>query len=522
MNKEPMARTRTRAKKKASDKHKEYIQKYRQDDDYTKNENKQKILRRVAKGAIPQANTLEKYEITLKDVNRIRVHEGYSEIDLKIPYFMKARTMEERQNNLDYLPDNDVVFGNFNQDDGTIMQDYVAEIPEEEVVEDNEVSSKEPEGGYKFSSKEVSIWFQDHPEVQKASSVREDVKSAATIEMQFGGKRSKKRGETGQLHLLMKKMGNTYMEDIRKAMKLPLEFYENLFGETWEKFKKDKNKPYMDAESRNRYFTTLLIVMRQYPPINATVNNGENRQYWEKYKEYDKFYSFLKARQSAETLANPKTKDPIMEWNTLFKRIIEKYKEPLSVENLYIRMYDEFPCRDDFKELFINDKDLINLEDKNQVENVRKNSIFTKTDVVKLVLKEYKTATIYGTRTHEFSSEVSKDIKEFIIKNKVKNYLFGTKSLTGMVKKMLNTIENVPPAKSREGHINYLRKSYISTAIEKVKDNAEERMKLAFHMMHSPAASLKYIRELQDLNVNNIIKTKTNEIEIAESQYRKE
>ena len=278
----------------------------------------------------------------------------------------------------------------------------------------------------------------------------------------------------------------------------------------------------MDAESRNRYFTTLLIVMRQYPPINATVNNGENRQYWEKYKEYDKFYSFLKARQSAETLANPKTKDPIMEWNTLFKRIIEKYKEPLSVENLYIRMYDEFPCRDDFKELFINDKDLINLEDKNQVENVRKNSIFTKTDVVKLVLKEYKTATIYGTRTHEFSSEVYKDIKEFIIKNKVKNYLFGTKSLTGMVKKMLNTIENVPPAKSREGHINYLRKSYISTAIEKVKDNAEERMKLAFHMMHSPAASLKYIRELQDLNVNNIIKTKTNEIEIAESQYRKE
>ena len=118
-------------------------------------------------------------------------------------------------------------------------------------------------------------------------------------------------------------------------------------------------------------------------------------------------------------------------------------------------MYDEFPCRDDFKELFINDKDLIDLEDKNQVENVRKNSIFTKTDVVKLVLKEYKTATIYGTRTHEFSSEVSKDIKEFIIKNKVKNYLFGTKSLTGMVKKMLNTIENVPPAKSREGHINF-------------------------------------------------------------------
>ena len=91
-----------------------------------------------------------------------------------------------------------------------------------------------------------------------------------------------------------------------------------------------------------------------------------------------------------------------------------------------------------------------------------------------------------------------------------------------MVKKMLNTIENVPPAKQREGHINFLRKSYISTAIEKVKDNPEERMKLAFHMMHSPAASLKYIRELQDLNVNNIIKTKTNEIQDAEAQYRKE
>lgn len=49
------------------------------------------------------------------------------------------------------------------------------------------------------------------------------------------------------------------------------------------------------------------------------------------------------------------------------------------------------------------------------------------------------------------------------------------------------------------GNISYLRKSYISTALQNIT-SGHERTQLAFKLEHSPSASLKYIRELQDID----------------------
>ena len=100
----------------------------------------------------------------------------------------------------------------------------------------------------------------------------------------------------------------------------------------------------------------------------------------------------------------------------------------------------------------------------------------------------------------EFSEELTKDIKAYIIQNKITakkatSQLFGKTSMSVFVKIMLNSI-NVP--NPREGQINYLRKSYISHAMQAFKGSAEQRIKIAFHLKHSPSASLKYIRNIQE------------------------
>ena len=81
-----------------------------------------------------------------------------------------------------------------------------------------------------------------------------------------------------------------------------------------------------------------------------------------------------------------------------------------------------------------------------------------------LALVDYKTSSLYGVRLFTFPDLVSKLILEYIKANKLKDALFGKSGMSEFVKKMLDEI-GIPT--DREGNINYLRKSYISTALAK-------------------------------------------------------
>ena len=140
-----------------------------------------------------------------------------------------------------------------------------------------------------------------------------------------------------------------------------------------------------------------------------------------------------------------------------------------------------------------------------KVEAVTKNTLFIpnensrkrkrKTDYV---LADYKTKGLYGTQGYEFSVSVTKEIVEYVKKKRITaprsdRYLFGASAMSGWVGKALDDIPGIP--KKREGNINFLRKSFISTEEKKLKTPAE-REQLAIAFRHSPNASLKYIREL--------------------------
>ena len=92
-----------------------------------------------------------------------------------------------------------------------------------------------------------------------------------------------------------------------------------------------------------------------------------------------------------------------------------------------------------------------------------------------------------------FSDATSKLILNYITKHQLKNgeYLFGTFGKDGKVQGQTKT----------PGAINLLRHAYIS---QKIKE--EDVMKLSETMKHSPLATELYVRKIQPLLVENMIK----------------
>ena len=271
--------------------------------------------------------------------------------------------------------------------------------------------------------------------------------------------------------------------------------------------KTKRSGDFKGLDTVNQEFSTILIALREYPAFYATKPTA-SRAVSRAYQELDRLYSEVDGRVKAEKLQNPKPGKPVLEWGDLKRRINRKFPSKTSKENLYFnQLYDAFPSRDDFKELFVDDADTPVPYSRQDIESVKKNTLFipnkknSRKNMKKayLVLVKYKTALLYGTRTFEFSPEITKNLIKYIEKNDILGegkvpYLFGKPSMSPFVKQTLDAI-GVP--EDREGHITYLRKSYVSTALKAVK-SAEERIKLAFTMRHSPSSSLIYVRKLQE------------------------
>ena len=113
------------------------------------------------------------------------------------------------------------------------------------------------------------------------------------------------------------------------------------------------------------------------------------------------------------------------------------------------------------------------------------------------MLVNYKTRALYGTKDFKFSEGLTKRLVKYREANKSGMYMFGKPKMSSWVGKLLDSIG----IKDRKGlgNISYLRKSYISSALHTIT-TGYERAQLAFKLEHSPSASLKYIKELQDIS----------------------
>ncbi len=491
-------RSRQTAKQRQAQKHKEYMTKYRSNEAYAKRELKERVLRRVAKGAVPTIGSMAKYDITLEDINQLRKLNGFEPLIMNVPMFLESR--RERVAGADYIPEQSEVVGEFVPADQEVEQ-----APRD--TQDDEVPLAELQErlNRSFTGKtdylSISVWIRSNP--RQATSKRAGLISANTLKHQFGSANSEK---TGRFYAFLKYLGDEYLEDLTKVTTDEgiKHIREMIYKPRKNILVTKRGGEMKDLDTTNQEFSTILIALREYPTFKATTTT--NRRLNRAYQELDRLYSEVDARVKAEKLQNPKKGKPVLPWGDIVKRITNKYKSKTSPQNLYISLYDSFPSRDDFKELFVDASEGAIPFSKQDLESVTKNTLFipnttTRKNMKKayLVLVKYKTVLLYGTRTHEFSPEITKNIVKYVKDNKILEtgkvpYLFGRASMSMFVKDMLDSV-GVP--EDREGQIRYLRKSYVSTALQSVK-SAEERIKLSFTMRHSPSASLIYLRKLQE------------------------
>jgi hypothetical protein len=477
------------------------MREYRQAPEYKEKENKEKVFRRILSGKVPHVGTLAKYDITLTELNNLRREKGFTEISyLRIPYYLQARERNVAEGLMgDGVPEASVQFGGFPQEEG---ENEVTSRPAAVNVEDEDDQPltslvKHP----KYSVADISLWIRKNP--GQATAKRKDNKADTTVTRQFGDVKNPLWNKAGQFYQFMKLMGDEYVDDVRKVVRSKEDMDKAIkVVETPQRTIGGANKrsgEFKKLDVMIQYLQTLVIALRRYPGFDALNNSTYSRQY-----EYlDRQYVLLEARNAAEKFANPKEQLPVERFTNIFTKITKKYKKGTK-EYLYINMYKEFPSRDDFKALYVdaNDKSkMFNPKSEVDFDNTLQNTLFVRSDIkkVSIVLVRYKTVTLYGKRYFEFSEATSKLIKQFIKDNNIgkKNpYLFGKGSMSKFVEEMLDSI-GLPKSPNREGHINYLRKSYVSSQLSELeKASAKDRINLAFHMKHSPSASLKYVREL--------------------------
>jgi hypothetical protein len=502
---------KAKAKPKKPKTHLDHIRGYRKDEEYRNHENKAKIMRRIGKGSIPNVKSLAKYGFTLKDINDLRKMYDLPAINIHIPYFMKGRNRDEQVNELDYIPDNSEVFGDFNEE----VSDEVegAFNPNET---DKFYNVNNPQSNYLigkpfgFSLPEVAQFVMKHP---GQSSAKVMVAMAdSTVKTQYGHYDKGVFSKTGSLHAFFTVQladKSEWYDDLRLATTdEALQYIIQQTHKKWKNLRKGK-KPgdeFSDKETILTKMVTFLKVLRLYPGFDGiNIYKTENRKGQERYNKLNQEYVFIKNEIEAEKIANPKDQKPVVPWNNLKNRIENKYPKNTK-EHLYIRMYDEYPSRDDFKNLFVDDKSTppITVTDRDAIANRPLgtgkdspfNTLFVKGKRVVIVLTKYKTVNIYGRSLFTFSQSVSDEIHitaNGILGDKGTRLLFDKAPMSDFVREILNSVA-VP--QDREGQINYLRKSYISSAMQTVGEDSTERLKLAFHLRHSPSAALKYIRDV--------------------------
>ena len=214
---------------------------------------------------------------------------------------------------------------------------------------------------------------------------------------------------------------------------------------------------------------------------------------------------------NAANLANPKEGVRVLPFKEIKRRVERAFprnSQEIPKQNLYINMYAEFVSRDDMKNL--------KLSTERPPQNVAalkrlrlpQNTLYVSKKSAVIELVDYKTSNLYGPQRFAFSEKVSKLIWEYIKRNKLletdktSGTLFGKSGMSTFVGNMLDAIGQV---RGNEGAINVLRKSYVSSEMDKAGAGmtAEERQALAFHMRHSVNTSYKYVQDLaQDGAIN--------------------
>lgn len=188
----------------------------------------------------------------------------------------------------------------------------------------------------------------------------------------------------------------------------------------------------------------------------------------------------------------------IGKYSDFLQKMKENYGEQ-SRQYLLAKMYDEFPCRDDYKDIIVSRSEL----------STNKNYInIANPDAVEITLNHYKTADKYNQIKYTFTKETSNLIMHYINTHRLKTIddidhegkkeeVLFKGSQSNNLQKML---DSVGMWEKGAGSINAVRHMKASEVHNDPASTIEDKIELARRMGHSMVMAYDYLRNPQDYN----------------------
>jgi len=472
------------------------MQKLRANPEYKLKEERKRLIQRIKSGTIPRATTLQKYNITMEDVNKIRNDTGLKKIK------------EESFSEIIYKPMNIV-----QQEINTATTEQIEQIQKQAAIKITSNQDKlqtlqeEAKTKYKnfivnvdkkdlFNVTTVNKWFWKNPGVSNVQ--KGQPRKPSNLTKMFGNE-----GKPGGYIMRLFNDLLDSKNDISKALNIKTikEKYKSHISPT--------TKKAYHNESIQGHMSALSIIMREYPAFDI---KKEHKQIYDELQDY---INSLSSKNQANKLQN-QANEIIMPYKDIKKMVLDNPKINSKMK-LYMELYEDFPTRDNLGNLLIvkrkiTPKDIDNIKELNNGDNL----IFIDKDEITLAFINYKTVSTFGYEYHNFIGKYKELILKYLENNKSLTHLFGkAKKLSSNVRKMLITAGVKKKDDHRSiGSINLLRKAFVSQELQNVT-KPEERENIAKMLKHMPATSLKYNRKqyisAYEKNIDTLEKVKYDE-----------
>ncbi|CCO20079.1 unknown protein [Bathycoccus prasinos] len=449
------------------------------------NFNRKRLLDRIREGSIPQQRTTRKYDISNAEVNAIRKERNHPPLVVAFApsaYAPILAVNEETKRIQEQYLEQQQLTENVKEDEQKLGQSFKKLMVEKR----GKMLKVPPEQQFALKTFHDYVWYRgsDGQPMSWVINITGKKAKEKTIQNRVG---KEDNWQSGQLYLFFKKhLPAECLKDVRRCLR------KERIGPILRKVRDDEAANPSTTLSTNQ---ALYVLYQNFPGLLPEFQADLN---W-----LNNFNAVTKKK--ADAYIADKRKYTIEYGFTDIKKIFKDTFGRESKEFLYISVYEECPSRDDLGKLVINPPNMTENVEKTMNYIVKKNGLWT------IYLNVYKTMDFFGRVVVRFSNATSKLISNYITKHRIKNgeYLFGSFGKDG---KMSATVAawlveagikdgKVQGQTKTPGAINLLRHAYVS---QKIKE--EDVLTLSETMKHSPLATELYVRKIQPVLVENMIK----------------
>ena len=215
----------------------------------------------------------------------------------------------------------------------------------------------------------------------------------------------------------------TGCDNMQGCLKKPNEIVKEI--ETGKKKKIAKGTPdTYSTNSKKGMYQTIVYLLDHLTGLYEQIPKKIQQIYRDKFEYYKRLSTEEGDERNKTAVA--------IDWDEYIKAILIHFRKP-SKEYLVASIYREMPVRDDLQLKIVTTKEDATDENTNYV--IIPKDVKEECEAINNV---YKTSKKYGSAEYKFSPEVSKLIRNYVKKNKLKptHYLFPEKSLSAFVSKM--------------------------------------------------------------------------------------